>query len=175
MGGGAAMISGSDYNLGENYNHTFDAMMTLSGCGGGDCGRALKQDKTPTFIMSGSHDCICPATRDADPYYNDIPQTTCKFLAILTNGTHCHFGEEGTLEDLSCQQVEKAGCPSNIPYVDNISEDRQHEIVVQYMTLFMEAALYDNNSQQAMDAVASQLAKDQASGVMFNSASSCKM
>ncbi len=36
MWGGSSILSGTDYALGEQFNHTFDAIMTLSGCGGTD-------------------------------------------------------------------------------------------------------------------------------------------
>lgn len=171
MGGGASMLSGSNYPLDETFNHTFDAIMTLSGCGDEITHKAMKMDSVPTIIMSGSHDCICPAIQYADKYYNNIPDTTCKYLAVIRNGTHCHFGQEGYVKDDACELVEESGC-NGIPY-NHISEDTQHEIVVNYYSLFMYATLYENNSKASMNAVAQQLTKDENNGVMYNVSINC--
>eukprot|EP01084_Bolivina_argentea_P105862 189590_1 len=175
MGGGAAMLSAGNYSLGESFNHSFDAFMTLSGCGGSDTHKSMKQNKIPSIIMSGSHDCICPATVDADKYYDDVPDTTCKYLAIITNGTHCHFGQEGYIgpvaDDL-CQKDEAGSC-HGIVYQKNIPEKTQHDIVIEYYSSFMFATLYENNDKQAMSAVSTQLTNDKASGVMYNIGVGC--
>merc|ERR1719242_2095405 len=140
MGGGSSMISASEDILQETFNHTFDALMTLSGCGHGQTThRAMSQMKVATFVMSGSHDCICPAVDYADLYYEEIPQSTCKYLAVIRNATHCHFGEEGTLEDEACELTERVQC-DGISY-EHIAENDQHSIVVQYYSLFMRATL----------------------------------
>eukprot|EP00483_Globobulimina_turgida_P011231 UN11252 len=123
--------------------------------------------------MSGSHDCICPAAQDADNYYTYIPKTTCKFLAVILNGTHCHFGDTGPVEDGACSNTESSGC-NGISYQHNIPVATQHAIVVKYYSSFMYATLYQNDDLNALNVVSTQLAADQANGVMNNIASDCK-
>ena len=172
MGGGSSLLSASsNYSLNEPFNHTFNALMPLSGCGDNSIIDATKQIYIPTIIMSGSHDCLCPATEYADVYYKCLPDKTCKYLAIINNGTHCHFEEEGFTKDRACELVEESACNGK-PY-NHISEDYQHEIVINYFTSFMYATLYQNDSKQSLNSVATQLKNDENNGVMYNISIDC--
>ena len=170
------MLSASGMSLGQTFNHSFDALMTLSGCGhGNQTHQAMSQMEVPTFIMSGSHDCICPPEEYADIYHREIPETTCKYLAVIRNATHCHFGEEGFFEDESCELTEKVQC-NGVSY-NHISEEEQHSVVMEYYSLFMEATLKSLSIDKAHafreDAVARQLQHDLNRGIMRNIAVGC--
>ena len=167
-------MSVGNANVNEAFEYEFDALMTLSGCGYREVAEAAKNVTKPAFILSGSSDCICPPSVYADPYYfNDIPSTTCKYIGIITNGTHCHFGETGEVEDILCGDVEADSCANKTNTRMEIPKQDQWNIVNEYFSLFMYATLYTDQNSLALNNISLQLQNDYNNGIMYETNSNC--
>ena len=167
MGGGATFFSIGDYDLGQTFNNEFNAAFTLSGCAFSinKMEDAVKNITNKyVFIMSATHDCICPPYDNSILFFNEINDTnTCKYLADITNGTHCNFMEPPEeIRDLPCVTEEKILCPEL--YHNNINATYQWSIVSKYMTMFLNATLYRNYDN--FDKIKSELSKDKSNGIM---------
>ena len=115
--------------------------------------------------MTGSSDCMCvpPYNVSIVGYYNDEPQTNCKYLGIINGGTHCYF-QEGTGQDISCEILEELDCTRPLPH--KIAPEKQKEIVKTYFALFMYQTLYADNDANSIQQLVNQLQKDKNDGNM---------
>jgi len=48
----------------------------------------MKVDKVPAAIIGGSSDVIAPVSSHSQPFYNAIPSTTPKLLAVISGASH---------------------------------------------------------------------------------------
>eukprot|EP01084_Bolivina_argentea_P262090 443141_1 len=176
LGGAASLlIAGNAININEQFKHQFTSIMTLSGCGVDsnetNYTYAAQHIHIPSFLITGSSDCMCnpPYNISIVGYYNDIPHTvsTCKYIGIITNATHCHFQDEWLdVTDETCVLLEDSECRPLLPNREKIPKERQWEIVNTYFGLFMYQTLYVDNDKNAIQAIEMQLEKDKENNVM---------
>eukprot|EP01084_Bolivina_argentea_P218033 370077_1 len=173
MGGGTTFLSSSsNYSLGQNFEYSFDAAFTLSGCGDTtDILQAIKYIDIPIFVFTATHDCMCPPETTAIPYYNTLPNNTCRFLADITNGSHCGFMNAPQVHQDACNVFDVSACPTHNH--KNIALQTQIDIVMQYLTSFVNATMNDDNNEQDFQRIGMQLQKDEVQGVMTVIDSSC--
>ena len=120
----------------------FVSVVTLSACMVKD----VKAVKLPLLVLTGTHDCICPAKSNSIPVY-DLAGSACKMLGNINNATHCNFAQFTVLPDLvdtACTVVEKAtgeviGC-GNIKD-KHIPVQQQFQLVSRYVLPYFEWTL----------------------------------
>ncbi|MBN1825076.1 MAG: T9SS type A sorting domain-containing protein [Candidatus Eisenbacteria bacterium] len=124
MGGGASLLS-----LAENPS--IDASVTLAAAETNPSAIAAVQGLTvPALLFAGSRDCVTPPADHQIPMFDSFG-AGCKTYLNLTGASHCQFGEYDFLCGLG-----EIGCPS--PLIDRAA---QHDLVVGYLTLFLDAHL----------------------------------
>eukprot|EP01084_Bolivina_argentea_P056788 103874_1 len=166
-GGAASFFSIGNYPLGQTFKYEFDAAFTLSGCTfrQNEVENAIKNITNKSiFFMGGTHDCICQPDRNTVVFFNEVTdKNSCKYLADITNGTHCHFMEPPlSVRDVPCLTEEELICPKE--YHNNLEKEKQWAIVIQYMTLFLNATLNKNYDNFQM--IVNKLNNDKSNGVM---------
>ncbi len=82
----------------------------------------------PALVFGGSKDCVAGPSGNQTPMYNDLA-SDCKSLVIITDGSHCQFGESNTL----CNFGETTSCP----FTSYISRGAQHTKTFQYLNPFL--------------------------------------
>ncbi|ETO36956.1 hypothetical protein RFI_00106 [Reticulomyxa filosa] len=173
MGGGASFISGANlYINNQTFLYNYDSVITLSGCGNNEpeMDAALENVTVPIFLISGTSDCICPPNEFilfvsyAESYYTKIPDTTCKFMGIITNATHCQFAEIPEREAEACDTVEKDLCP--LQHKPILNKTLEWDIVNYYMNLWLNTTLVSENSANGFAEIANSLQSDKANGKM---------
>jgi len=173
MGGGASMLSLANYDVNQTFNYSFDAMITLSGCGGLDVRYALPNITKPSFLISGSKDCICEPYIFSDAYYYEIPIRTCKFLGVITNATHCQMAGIPERENSACNRVEDDLCPFKNHQA--LNESVQHSIVNKYVLMWLNAIGYDDSSIESLDNIANTLTNDLEDHILTFARYDCKV
>ena len=173
MGGGTTFLSSSsNYSLGQTFKNSFDAAITLSGCGDtDDIEQAVKYIDIPIFVFTASHDCMCPPDSTAFPYYQLLSNETCRFLADINNGSHCGFMNAPGIHQDACNTFDTSACP--LHNHDNIPLQSQIDIVMKYVVSFVNATIKDGNNEQDFERISTELQKDQIDGVMYFSTSDC--
>lgn len=83
----------------------------------------------PALVFGGSKDCVAGPSGNQTPMYNALA-SDCKSLVIITDGSHCQFGESNTL----CNFGETTSCP----FTSYISRSAQHSKTFQYLTPFLD-------------------------------------
>lgn len=82
----------------------------------------------PALVFGGSKDCVAGPNGNQTPMYNALA-SDCKSLVIITDGSHCQFGESNTL----CNFGETTSCP----FTSYISRSAQHSKTFQYLNPFL--------------------------------------
>lgn len=82
----------------------------------------------PALVFGGSKDCVAGPSGNQTPMYNALA-SDCKSLVIITDGSHCQFGESNTL----CNFGETTTCP----FATYISRSAQHSKTFQYLNPFL--------------------------------------
>lgn len=82
----------------------------------------------PALVFGGSKDCVAGPSGNQTPMYNALA-SACKSLVIITDGSHCQFGESNTL----CNFGESTSCP----FTTYISRSAQHSKTFQYLNPFL--------------------------------------
>lgn len=82
----------------------------------------------PAMVFGGSKDCVAGPSGNQTPMYNALA-SDCKSLVIITDGSHCQFGESNTL----CNFGETTSCP----FASYISRSAQHSKTFQYLNPFL--------------------------------------
>lgn len=127
----------------QNFIYSFDAAMTLSSCGQPQVKQSYKWMTKPIFVMTATHDCICQAKIDSIPDYYSIDNSTCKFLADITNGTHCMFMDAPPENQETCKVLDHCGVDQSY----DISHQQQMNDVIKYMKLWVNATVMDNDRE----------------------------
>eukprot|EP01084_Bolivina_argentea_P234018 394016_1 len=176
MGGGASFLSLGNYPVSkQTFKYKFNAAFTLSGCGLPWQRSLLEQSLMNLtqadyiFVMSGTHDCICPPPKDGNAYYNAVPIESCKILGDILNGTHCGFEQASLIGTDECWDAELLECVTKELHDHrySITSEEQYTFVKRYMTLFAKAALYDyNNNSNVIQQIKDSLVNDYNSGMM---------
>ena len=181
MGGGACMLSMSDNYIDTHnknnyqFNHTFNSGFLLSGCNWNPSSRFASYNiSTPIFFLTGNGDCMCEPSKYAEKYYSHVPETTCKYLANINNGTHCNFEEAGIYLG-ECDALQRELCiQGNYTIVNSIGIRQQWEITNKYMTQFFNASLMYNNTNSIVYEKINQILKsDFENNVMCDIEISC--
>ena len=159
MGGGATILSVSNYDLGYKFKYEFDAGFTYSGCDPApDVNKAVKLIDKPFFLMTATHDCICPPKEYSEKYYTEIPNNkACKYLGDITKGDHCNW--EDTVDIYQCQALENSECPED---KNDITPKQQQDIGIAYTKLFLNAIINKSYYTQ----ITAQLQADLKNGTM---------
>ena len=167
MGGAAAYYAISNYtkqyyninNINFDFKYQFNSVFTVAGCGNiasqfTDVFKKYidyNRYNLSFFLMDGTSDCICDIYEYTLPYYNlidyneNLNGNVCKYLAIITNATHCNFENIKGVKEESCEQVEIVEC--NGVKKAKINAQMQHDIVVKYMDLWFGAVLKFNSTK----------------------------
>lgn len=103
MGGGAAY-------LGCAGNTQVTTMVTMSGAET----NPLASDSAmlvnvPSLVIVGGNDCVAPAATNSQLFYNNLPNSICKYYVNLTQGSHCAFAGSGAS---TCYSAEGLQCPT---------------------------------------------------------------
>ena len=181
MGGGACLLSMSnrirdDYNSNLNYNysyqfkHRFNSGFLLSGCNWNPSSRITAYNiSKPIFFLTGNGDCVCEPYLYADRYYSHVPDTTCKYLANINNGTHCNFEEAG-IYITECDVLQLELCvQNNYTIVNSIKNTQQWDITNRYMIDFFNASMiYNNTNQKLYQNINQMLENDFGNGVLYD-------
>ena len=169
MGGGACLLSMSDrnsndysysysydydynfFNYSYEFKHRFSSGFLLSGCNWNPSSRiAAYNISQPIFFLTGNGDCMCEPFLYADRYYSHVPDTTCKYLANINNGTHCNFEEAG-IYTAECDALQLELCiQNNYTIVKSIKNSQQWDITNRYMIDFFNASLIYNSTNQKL-------------------------
>jgi hypothetical protein len=168
MGASSAVYAVGDPNIGQ-FTHSFNSMMTLSACGGLQYAQNII---VPSFFFDGTHDCMCTPDEFATPLYHNMKPGVCKYEGLIANGTHCNFADLNAARDESCLSLEEDACTTPDEKI-HINDEKQLEITVMYMELYMQATLVNYGNSDAFDALNRQFASDVASGVIGNVWSNC--
>eukprot|EP01083_Nonionella_stella_P151640 484829_1 len=173
LGGGVVILcSSSNYSLGQSFDSSFDAVVSLSGRGNtDDFIHALKHITIPIFLWTASHDCCNSPNDSAIPYYHTISNNkTCKFMANIANGTHCGFMNASAEHAKSCAALSDELCASDRLRHHHITRETQMDIVIQYLIRFMDVTmknqLLDNENQLDFAQMKQQLQQDTDDGVL---------
>ena len=130
MGGAATYYAISNYtkiyydinNIKFDFRYHFNSVFTVAGCGNQPSQFTdifkkyidYNSYNLSFFLMDGTSDCICDIYQYTLPYYSLINYNgngnACKYLAIVTNATHCNFEDIKGVKEESCQQVEIEKC-----------------------------------------------------------------
>jgi len=134
MGGGSSLI------VAQSGYFYFDSLMTLSA----EYVKEVKNVKIPALIMTGTDDCICPPSTNAEPIYNEMIYSNCKDLINVTNATHCHFDQVPQFADDFCEAVEHDCGPR-----DNwLPRETQWNIVTRYALQWFDYTLKGSTTAQ---------------------------
>jgi dienelactone hydrolase len=90
----------------------------------------------PSLIFSGENDCIAPAFENQDMMYNNLA-SQCKTQINITDGNHCNFANS----NFNCALGESF-CSSDT----SISREQQQQITSEFLKLWLEYTLYDNQN-----------------------------
>lgn len=90
----------------------------------------------PSLIFSGENDCIAPAFENQDNMYNNLA-SPCKTQIKVINGNHCNFANPNFNCDLG-----ESFCSSD----SSISREQQQQITSDFLKLWLEYTLYDNQN-----------------------------
>jgi len=134
MGGGSSLI------VAQSGVFYFDSILTLSA----EFVDESKNIKIPTFIMTGTDDCICPPPENAELIYNGMLYSPCKYLVNITNATHCHFDQVPQFVDDFCEAVEHDCGPRN----DWLPREEQWSTVTRYALQWFDYTLKGRSSAQ---------------------------
>lgn len=174
MGGEATILSATNYDLGETFEHEFDAMMLLSACGGKTEKDALKNMTKPAFIMSGSSDCTCNPKTTSEPFMqilNSGADLSPHYLAIIKDGIHCWFCDFDY--DYLKEERQKECLMLMNPCGDQLEMHQQIDLINEYMLMFFNA-VRDSNSEQYAN-IGSSLEADYEAGVMSKISVNCTL
>ena len=166
-------MSATNYDLGEAFEHEFDAMMLLSACGGNTEKKALQNMTKPAFIMSGSSDCTCNPKTTSEPFMDILNSgpDACKFMGIIQDGIHCWFCDFDY--DYLKEERQKECLMLMNPCGDQLEMHQQLDIVNEYMSMFMNAVRDSDGEQYAN--VSSTLQADYKAGVMSKISVNCTL
>eukprot|EP01084_Bolivina_argentea_P299965 517118_1 len=145
----------------QKFKHQFDSAFTLSSCSQTPVVQAYPMITKPIFVMSATHDCMCPAKHDSIPEYNSMANTTCKFLGDITNGTHCDFMDAPAINQQGCRDLDQC---AGVNHKYDISQQAQLNIVNGYMNMFINATLRGDSA--VFNQIYTKLQSDKSKGVM---------
>jgi dienelactone hydrolase len=90
----------------------------------------------PSLIFSGENDCVAPTLENQDIMYNNLA-SQCKTQIKIIDGNHCNFANSNFNCDLG-----ESFCSSN----PSISREQQQQITFDFLKLWLEYTLFDNQS-----------------------------
>lgn len=63
----------------------------------------------PSLVIVGGNDCVAPTATNSTLFYNNLPNSICKYYVNLTDGSHCAFASSGAT---TCYSAEGLQCPT---------------------------------------------------------------
>jgi len=133
MGGGASFLA-AENNTNINTLINFAAAETNPSAIAASANISI-----PSLIFSGDDDCVAPANENQDLMYDNL-SSNCKTQIDIINGAHCYFADY----NFNCNLGESFCNPSI-----EISREEQQLITFDFLKLWLEYSLYDN--QNAFD------------------------
>jgi dienelactone hydrolase len=130
MGGGASFLA-CENNVVPTCMITFAAANTTP-----SSITAAYNVTIPALVISGSVDCVAPATTNQTPMYDSLA-STCKVFLSINQGCHCYFGDYNfycTLGESTCLPV---------PPLDRAS---QEDVTLNFLKLYLDYYLNGNAS-----------------------------
>ncbi len=87
----------------------------------------------PALLLSGTKDCVAPASNNSIKMYQNLA-SEYKFFANIINGSHCQFADAN---ETPCELGEFLACPTNTYIARNLQQERVMSLLKPWLDFWL--------------------------------------